>query len=92
MEYSEGSTGKLYDIFLDELQSRIKPLPIKSSNGNNCICIDMQNCSTDFLTCADEFIEKNAKHFKLHTKGETCYVEIISKKGMTSLFSGSDFL
>ena len=80
------SHENLHDVFLGELHKKIRPLPIKSSSGHKCICIDMQNCSTDFVMCTEEFIKANDKHFKLHVKGKMYYIEVVDPRGIEGLY------
>jgi hypothetical protein len=71
------NNGHFYDLFLIELHSRIGFLPIESSIGNNCISIDMTNCSDHFLTLAEIFIADNSEFFKLAVKGQVYYLEVL---------------
>lgn len=82
MLHAAASCGEnVYDMFLLELKSRTNPLPVRSTKGNRCLCINMKDCSTDFVIAAEKYLEDNPRYFKVHIKGDIYYVELVSAKG-----------
>lgn len=66
------------NLFLVELHSRIKFLPVKSTAGNDCISIDMRCCSEEFLIAVDDFLAKNIESIRLLVTGSDYYLEVLN--------------
>ena len=64
-------------VFLIELHRRIKPLPIKSSSGNECVAIELADCPDEFVTQVDAFLADNEQSLKLALKGQRYVVEVV---------------
>ncbi len=65
-------------VFLVELHSRIKFLPVKSTAGNDCISIDMRCCSEDFLIATDGFLAKSIESIRLLVTGSDYDLEVLN--------------
>ena len=65
--------------FFSELYNRTTELPIKANSGNECISIDMRNCSKCFLTNIEELFENNPDKLRLLVRGLDYYVEVLNK-------------
>lgn len=76
------SKSNYHDLLLMELNYRSSLLPIKSTKGNKCLCIDLQGSSMDFVLFMEGFLEENKSHLKLHVTGNIYYVEVVSSSGI----------
>ena len=66
--------------FLSELFDKSSPLPFKSENGNECICINLYGCSKDFLSMLEGFLKDNRDQFRLVARGIDYYLEILDQE------------
>lgn len=69
-DYSDG-------VFFMELHRRIRPLPIRSSSGNECVSIVMTGSAREFQVRTEEFISCHSDCFHLMVKGQEYYVELV---------------
>lgn len=75
-------------IFFLELHQRLKPLPVKSDTGNECISIEMDDCIADFQKRTEEFLLENADCLKLIMKGREYYVEVVDFHNLETKYAG----
>ena len=75
--------------FLSELYKKTKPLPFVAENGNQCVCINLSNCSRSFLAKLEEFISENPDQFRLVARGLDYYLEILGKETYSTAYQKS---
>lgn len=86
LDCSPDLSSNVHETFLAEFFSRVELLPIKSTDGNNCIAVDMRSCSVDFSLAAKAYLESNLENYRLLVTGEVFYVEVMSPKAMKGMF------
>jgi hypothetical protein len=82
LDCSIDAENNIHEMFLVEFYSRTQRLPIKSTEGNDCVAVDMRSCSADFSMATEDFLENNFEHFRLLVTGEIYYVEVMSPRAM----------
>ena len=80
LDCSIDAANNIHEMFLAELYSRTQLLPIKSTDGNDCVAVDMRSSSEDFSMATEDFLENNFEHFRLLVTGEIYYVEVMNPK------------
>ncbi len=62
--------------FINKLYMRSTLVPVKTGQGNECILVDLKDCSTSFLQDADSFFV-GSDRFRLLIRGVEYYVEVL---------------
>ena len=54
LDCSIDAANNIHEMFLAELYSRTQLLPIKSTDGNDCVAVDMRSSSEDFSMATED--------------------------------------
>lgn len=74
------SAGRFSSVsFWDELYQRTTPLPFRAGNGNQCIAVDLRNCSQDFLRKVEDCFAGERGSFRLIGRGLDYYLEVLDR-------------
>ena len=75
--------------FLSELYKKTTPLPFVAENGNQCVCINLSNCTQAFLRNLEQFIADNPNQFRLVARGLDYYLEILGRETFSIAYQKS---
>lgn len=76
------------NILIYELYNRSTLAPVKSKRGNDCILVNMNNCSHDFQKSVEAFLSESDR-FLIHVRGLEYYVEVLNGESFTEAFNKS---
>ena len=62
---------------INHLYKKSSLAPVKTGQGNECVIVDMSDCSQDFLLAAENFFV-DSKRFQILIRGEDYYVEVLN--------------
>lgn len=74
--------------FINHLYKRSSLAPVKTEQGNQCIVVNMGDCSQDFLLGAEDFFVKSER-FQILIKGKDYYVEVLNGDSFTDAYNES---
>ena len=74
--------------FVNILYMRSTLAPIKTEQENECILVNMRDCSNDFLRDAEVFFAKSDR-FQVHIRGLDYYVEVLNGDSFTEAYNKS---
>ena len=73
---------------IGHLNKRSSLVPIKTEQGNECILVNMNDCSQDFLLGAEDFFI-NSEQFQILIKGKEYYVEVLNGDSYANAYNDS---
>lgn len=73
---------------INHLYKRSTLAPVKTEQGNECILVNMDDCSRDFLLGAEDFFV-NSERFKILIKGVDYYVEVLNGASFNDAYNES---
>ena len=72
---SSGHDPVLYSL-ISHLYKRSDLAPVKTGQGNECILVNLSNCSKDFLLNTERFFITSSR-FKILIRGIDYYIEVL---------------
>lgn len=76
------------NILIYELLKRSTPAPVKTKRGNDCILVDMSDCSHGFQKAVEAFFAESDR-FRIHVRGLEYYVEVLHGDSFAEAFNKS---
>ena len=74
--------------FINDLYKRSTLAPIKTKQENECVLVNMSDCSNEFLRDAETFFAESGR-FKILIRGLECYVEVLNGDSFTEAYNKS---
>lgn len=62
--------------FLQEMVKRTSPVPFDLNSQNECVRIDMTQCSKEFILQSEHFLQGHKDRFNIIVRGIDLYLEI----------------
>ena len=74
--------------FINNLYKRSTLAPIKTKQENECILVNMSDCSNDFLRSAEVFFAESSL-FQILIRGSDYYIEVLNGDSFSEAYNKS---
>jgi len=74
--------------FINNLYKRSTLAPIKTKQENECILVNMSDCSNDFLRSAETFFAES-NLFQILIRGSDYYIEVLNGDSFSEAYNKS---
>lgn len=86
------TNGEAYDLtsssFISNLYKRSNLAPIKTKQENECVLVNMSDCSNDFLRSAEVFFAESGL-FQILIRGSDYYIEVLNGDSFSEAYNKS---
>jgi hypothetical protein len=86
--HKQSEHNQILCSLIKHLYKRSSLAPVKTEQGNECIVVNMDECSQDFLLGAEDFFV-NSERFQILIMGKDYYVEVLNGDSFTNAYNES---